>query len=155
MSVVEITRKVEFDAAHRLESHTSKCRNVHGHRYVLEVTLRGEPTAEQGNPADGMVFDFGDVKSILNEHLVDEWDHALIVCEHDELMCRVLDMLPDDHRSVVIPLPPTVENMARVAFIRLAPALTTSAMKLQRLRLYETPNCWADVTAEMMQQKGA
>lgn len=154
MSVVEITRKIEFDAAHRLESHTSKCRNVHGHRYVLEVTLYGEPVAETGNPADGMVFDFGDVKTMLNEFLVDEWDHALIVCEHDQLMRNVVELLPDDHKTVIVPLPPTVENLARIAFLRLVGPLQTSTMKLQRLRLYETPNCWADVTADMMQQKG-
>ncbi|RDS98986.1 6-carboxytetrahydropterin synthase QueD, partial [Burkholderia contaminans] len=48
-----ITRKLEFDAGHRIPDHRSQCRNLHGHRYVLEVTLRGDLVDPEGAPDRG------------------------------------------------------------------------------------------------------
>ena len=45
-----ITRRLEFDAGHRISTHTSQCRHLHGHRYAIEVTLSGNIIAEEGAP---------------------------------------------------------------------------------------------------------
>ena len=73
-----ITRRLEFDAGHRIPDHASQCRHLHGHRYALEVTLSGDIIKADGVPVNGMVMDFADVKRIANEYVVGPWDHAFL-----------------------------------------------------------------------------
>ncbi|NLF55908.1 MAG: 6-pyruvoyl tetrahydropterin synthase family protein, partial [Thauera phenolivorans] len=75
---MRITRRLEFDAGHRIPDHASQCRHLHGHRYVLEVSLSGEIIKAEGQPVNGMVMDFADVKRIANEEVVSRWDHAFL-----------------------------------------------------------------------------
>ncbi len=67
---MRITRRLEFDAGHRIPDHASQCRHLHGHRYALEVTLSGDIIKADGVPVNGMVMDFADVKRIANEYVV-------------------------------------------------------------------------------------
>lgn len=142
-----ITRKLEFDAGHRIPDHRSQCRNLHGHRYVLEITLQGELVETEGAPDRGMVMDFADVKALAMEHLVSKWDHAFIVYARDEIVRGFLEQMAD-HKTVVLDRIPTVENLAAEAFRILSGVYDAHYgvnLKLKRIRLYETPNCWADV----------
>ncbi len=145
--MLTITRKLEFDAGHRIPDHRSQCRNLHGHRYVLEITLRGKVVETEGAPDRGMVMDFADVKSLAMEHIVSRWDHAFIVFEGDTRVREFLQSMPD-HKTVVIDRVPTVENLAAIAFETLAQVYDAHYgvdLRLHQVRLYETPNCWADV----------
>jgi 6-pyruvoyltetrahydropterin/6-carboxytetrahydropterin synthase len=145
--VQTITRKLEFDAGHRIPDHRSQCRNLHGHRYVLEITLQGELVETEGAPDRGMVMDFADVKALAMEHLVNKWDHAFIVYARDEVVRSFLEKMAD-HKTVVLDRIPTVENLAAEAFRILSEVYNDHYgvdLKLKRVRLYETPNCWADV----------
>lgn len=145
--MLTITRKLEFDAGHRIPDHRSQCRNLHGHRYVLEITLRGEVVETEGAPDRGMVMDFAEVKSLAMEHVVNRWDHAFIVFEGDTRVREFLQSMPD-HKTVVIDRVPTVENLAAIAFETLAQVYDAHYgvdLRLHQVRLYETPNCWADV----------
>lgn len=147
--MITITKRLEFDAGHRIPTHNSECRNLHGHRYVLELTLQGEVIDAPGSPEHGMLMDFSNVKAIAKEQLVDRWDHAFLVYEGDKPVRDFLDSLPD-HKTVVLPAMPTAENMARIAFETLAPHLQArygNQLRLARVRLYETPNSWADYAA--------
>jgi 6-pyruvoyltetrahydropterin/6-carboxytetrahydropterin synthase len=93
-----------------------------------------------------MVLDFGDIKKITNEHIVDRWDHAFIVAKDDLVLVNFLNAIPG-HKTVVIDLIPTVENLAKIAFETLEPLFQknySGRLSLHRVRLYETPNCWAD-----------
>jgi 6-pyruvoyltetrahydropterin/6-carboxytetrahydropterin synthase len=67
MKYFEITRKLEFDAGHRIPNHNGQCRHLHGHRYCLEVTLRGQVNETSGARDEGMIMDFGDIKKIMND----------------------------------------------------------------------------------------
>ena len=139
--MLTITRKLEFDAGHRIPDHRSQCRNLHGHRYVLEVTLTGVPVATVGASERGMVMDFADVKALAMEHVVAQWDHGFLVYEGDTQVREFLDSLPD-HKTVVLDRIPTVENLAAIAFDILAPIYKSKYdkhLRLARLRLYETP----------------
>lgn len=141
-----ITRRLEFDAGHRIASHRSQCRHLHGHRYALEVTLSGEVIAAEGVPEQGMVMDFSEVKRIAQEKVVDLWDHAFLVYAGDRHVVEFLQSLPD-HKTVVLDVPPTAENLALAAFRILDAAYGDTygnRLRLERVRLYETPNCWAD-----------
>ena len=145
---MRITRRLEFDAGHRIPDHASQCRHLHGHRYVLEITLSGAVIDAAGRPVNGMVMDFSEVKSIAQRYLVDLWDHAFLVYKGDVAVLDFLRSLPD-HRTVVLDCIPTAGNLAEAAFSILEPMYRDTYgnhLRLERVRLYETPNCWADAT---------
>ncbi|MCP8713285.1 6-pyruvoyl tetrahydropterin synthase family protein, partial [Streptomyces sp. AC04842] len=81
--MISVTRRLEFDAGHRIPDHRSQCRNMHGHRYVLEITLTGDIVQAPGESDNGMLMDFADIKRIAKTHVVDVWDHAFLVYEGD------------------------------------------------------------------------
>lgn len=144
-----ITRRLEFDAGHRLPNHASQCRNIHGHRYAIEITLEADVVHEEGAADDGMVMDFSDVKRVAQELIVDAWDHAFLVWRGDREMVEFLSRIPG-HRTVLLDSVPTAENLARAAFSLLHDAYHDRfghTLTLARVRLFETPNCWADATA--------
>lgn len=143
---MRISRRLEFDAGHRIPDHASQCRHLHGHRYALEVTLSGDVIRADGSPVNGMVMDFGEVKAIAKAHVADAWDHAFLVYRGDAAVADFLSTLPD-HKTVVLDVVPTAENLAALAFRILDPLYHDSYgnhLRLERVRLFETPNCWAD-----------
>ena len=145
--MLTITRKLEFDAGHRIPDHASQCRNLHGHRYTLLITLTGDVVQQDGESDNGMIMDFGDIKTLANTHLVDKWDHAFIVYEKDTAVRAFLDSMPG-HKTVVIDRVPTVENLAQAAFGILNDVYHDRFgrhLSLTKVTLYETPNCWAEV----------
>lgn len=145
--MITITRKIEFDAGHRIPDHKSQCRNLHGHRYTLEITLTGAVIAVEGSTDNGMIMDFSDIKALAKEHLVDVWDHAFLVYAQDDAVCNFLSTLPN-HKTVVIDRIPTVENLAQIAFNILKVAYLDrfgTGLRLHKLVLHETPNCWAEI----------
>ena len=141
-----ITRRLEFDAGHRIPNHDSQCRHLHGHRYALEITLSGQIISAEGVSEQGMVMDFSAVKTIANETLVSRWDHAFLVYRGDAAVVGFLATLPG-HKTVVLDVVPTAENLAEEAFRVLDAAYVDTygnQLRLERVRLYETPNNWAD-----------
>lgn len=141
-----ITRRLEFDAGHRIPDHKSQCRHLHGHRYAIEITLSGNVIDKAGDAANGMVMDFSQVKALANTHLVHEWDHAFLAFAGDKAIVDFLTTLPG-HKTVILNRVPTAENLARIAFERLDAVYRDTYgnhLQLEQVRLYETPNCWAD-----------
>lgn len=141
-----ITRRLEFDAGHRIPNHNSQCRHLHGHRYALEITLSGRIIDAEGASDQGMVMDFSQVKTIANETLVKHWDHAFLVYQKDQAVAEFLASLPG-HKTVVLGVVPTAENLAAEAFRVLDAAYLDTygtELRLERVRIYETPNNWAD-----------
>ncbi len=141
-----ITRRLEFDAGHRIPNHNSQCKHLHGHRYAIEITLSGDIIQAEGQSEQGMVMDFSDVKRIAQQKLVDQWDHAFLVYRGDEKVCEFLKSMPD-HKTVVLDVVPTAENLAELAFSILNPAYHDTYgnhLRLERIRIFETPNNWAD-----------
>ena len=146
-TAISITRRLEFDSGHRIPNHDGQCRHLHGHRYAIEVTLTGEVANHPGKADDGMVLDFGDIKKLTNQYVVELWDHAFLVAKEDEGLVAFLATLPN-HKTVIMDHVPTVENLATAAFAILKPVLNKAfegRLELSCIRLYETPNCWADV----------
>ena len=138
-----------FDAAHTLERaiETESSRRIHGHTYWAEVSVRGPR-----NPDNGMVMEFGDIKRIANTHLVDKWDHAFLAYRNDRPIVDFLASLPG-HKTVLLDVVPTAENLALAAFRILDPHYQDSFgnhLRLEQVRLFETPNCWADATRDML-----
>jgi 6-pyruvoyltetrahydropterin/6-carboxytetrahydropterin synthase len=147
MHLFHITRRLEFDAGHRIPNHQGQCRHLHGHRYQLEITLQGEMNTEGGSSEEGMLMDFGLIKQIMQNVIIDPWDHSFFVADTDLELIRFLQSIPD-HKTTIIRGVPTAENLAKNAFDLLAPVIQEQYgknLRLQQLRLFETPNCWADV----------
>ncbi|MGA1656736.1 MAG: 6-carboxytetrahydropterin synthase QueD [Methylophilaceae bacterium] len=145
-----ITSRMEFDAGHRIPNHKSSCRNLHGHRYAIEVSLSGDIIQEENESDFGMVIDFKDAKELVKKTIVDPWDHAFIVYEKDFEVLEFLNSLPN-HKTVILSMVPTAENMALIAFEMLEKAFSlkfNNKIKPHRVRLYETPNNWADAGIE-------
>ncbi len=141
-----IRRYVETDTGHRVPNHKSKCRHMHGHRYRFEVEIEGDIVSERGVSEEGMLIDFSDISNILNEFVHDIVDHAFIVYEQDELLLKMFEQLPPDHRIVKVPFIPTAENLAKWAFNQVEPHIKTSygnRLKLIAMHVRETPKSWA------------
>ncbi|MBL9219152.1 MAG: 6-carboxytetrahydropterin synthase [Opitutaceae bacterium] len=131
---VSITRQVHFNSAHRLHNPTKSqawnkkqyglCTNPHwhGHNYVLEVTLRGEP-----DPVTGYIIDLGELKRILHRAVVDPCDHRNL---NDEVPFL---------RGII----PSTENLVIAFWHEIAPHIPAPAT-LHCVRLYETPRNYAE-----------
>ena len=151
---MQITRRLEFDAGHRIPNHNSQCKHLHGHRYAIEITLSGKVIKTEGISEQGMVMDFSEVKNIAKAHVVDAWDHAFLVYRGDHVVLDFLRTLPD-HKTVVLDVIPTAENLAMVAFDLLDHAYNNTFgndLRLERVRLYETPNNWVDYARTSVQK---
>ena len=134
-----ITRKVEFSASHVCRnpnlSNEENSRlygasanpNGHGHNYVLEVSLEGQP-----DPVTGMVLDLKELKDILMRQVVEPYDHRFLNYE----------VAPFDR------IVPTTENIARDIWQRLEPLLSVGSKKLHMVRVYETPDLYVDYRGE-------
>ena len=143
---MEITTKLEFDAGHRIPHHKSSRKNLHGHRYAIEVTIKGEIVSDESNSDFGMVMDFKDAKELIKKTIIEAWDHSFIVHKDDSAVIQFLNTL-DDHKTVIFPLVPTAENMALIALEKLKISFEKefgTLIKPLKVRLYETPNNWAD-----------
>lgn len=138
--MLSITREFGFDMGHCLPDHQGGCYRPHGHRYRLEVELTGEPVHAPGDPENGMVMDFGRLKALVTEHVVDVFDHRFVMCEHDPRAATMLDLFGPDS-VLLVPEPPTAEYL----IMRIATVLKLDAKvaNVVGLALWETPNCRA------------
>ena len=93
-----------------------------------------------------MVMDFSQVKDLAKAHLVDLWDHAFLAYAGDTAIVDFLQSIPG-HKTVILDRVPTAENLARLAFEILDGVYRDTYgnhLRLEQVRLYETPNCWSD-----------
>ena len=105
-----LTKIFHFEAAHALAGYDGKCRNIHGHSYELRVTVKGMPLNEPGNPKNGMVIDFHDLKQIVAQVIVDKLDHAFII--GGNMPQSFVEITKQNFDKVVeLPYQPTTENM--------------------------------------------
>ncbi len=130
---VYVTRQVHFNAAHRLHNPAKSqawnqrqyglCTNPHwhGHNYVLEVTVRGEP-----DPVTGYVLDLAELKRILHHAVVD-------LCDHRNL---------NDEVAFLKNIIPSTENLTIAFWHQIAPHICGG--ELHNVRLYETPRNFVD-----------
>jgi 6-pyruvoyltetrahydropterin/6-carboxytetrahydropterin synthase len=134
-----LTRKAEFSASHvcanpQLSEAENRAiygananPNGHGHNYILEVTVEGEP-----DPVTGMVFDLRELKQILKEEVVEPMDHRFLNRE-----------VPPFDRVV-----PTTENLAAEIWRRLEPRIQRENVRLRNVRLSETSDLYVDYGGE-------
>ncbi len=141
MPVIRLTKHFEFEMAHFLSDYDGPCRNIHGHTYKLQVTILGRPINETGHPKNGMVMDFKDLKKIIKEEIITDFDHALVVPEgKQEDLIRTLE--DNGHKLVYFPGEPTCELLVYDFAQRIKNELPENA-QLYSLVLYETSTSFA------------
>jgi len=134
-----ITKRVEFSASHVCRNPALSDRENeelfgaaanplgHGHNYVIEVTMEGEP-----DPVSGMVLDLKKLKDVVNREVIEAYDH------------RFLNYEVEPFNRVV----PTPENIAVDIWKRLEPSLSKDGGRLHAIRVYETPDLYVDYFGE-------
>ena len=139
--MIELTRRATFSASHyywneawsqeRNEEVFGRCarRNGHGHNYTLEVTVAGEP-----DPVTGFVVDLKWLKDVIENQVLGDFDHRHLNLEVQEFA---------EDRLI-----PTTENIAIAAWRRLEPAVNKDGVRLSRVRVYETPEIFAEYRGE-------
>jgi 6-pyruvoyltetrahydropterin/6-carboxytetrahydropterin synthase len=142
MPKIRITKRFHFEMAHMLYAYSGPCRNIHGHSYSLEVTLAGEPVRRAGDPMDGMIMDFSDLKAIVKEHIISRLDHSLMVNCHVPLEQREM-LVKISENLLIVDFQPTTENIA--AYIAgIVQEHLPQDVCLYSVRLYETATAFAE-----------
>lgn len=144
MPVIRLTKEFSFEMAHFLPGYDGLCRNVHGHSYLLRVSVAGQPSADEESPKLGMVMDFSDLKRIVNEEVVGRLDHALMVRRGSVDAALAASIT---QRLVEVDYQPTCENMLADFASRIAPRLP-HGVSLAALTLNETATSYAEWRAE-------
>lgn len=109
MTNVRITKEFSFECAHSLYGYDGKCSQLHGHSYKLFVTIKGSSIDSSSSPKDGMVADFRDLKELVNNIIIERFDHSLVLMEGTPMS----DELSQSYSNVIItPFRPTSENLA-------------------------------------------
>jgi len=142
MAILHLTRIFHFDMAHVLLNYPGKCKNIHGHTYKLEVTVKGVPCNEETSPKKGMLIDFSDFKNLIHNEIITFWDHALMI--HQDSDPILLNALKSNYEKIIIvPFQPTTENMI-CELATIIKKILPSDLQLFSLRLYETENSFAE-----------
>lgn len=145
---MRISKQIEWDMGHRVTNHNSKCRNLHGHRYRAEICLDGKIVNIKGDSSEGMVMDFGDVKTISMKYIHDILDHGFMFWKKDKLLVNFFKR-NKNLKSIAVLFVPTSENIASWIFATLDKHFKDkykNGLKLYSVKLWETPTSLAEYT---------
>lgn len=143
MGTIRITKQFNFETGHALFGYDGKCRNVHGHSYKLSVTVIGRPITDTSHVKLGMVIDFGDLKKIVKEEIVDKFDHATVFNKNTPHVELAKELTERGHNVILADYQPTSENMV-IDFAKKIKARLPENINLFSLKLQETDTSFAE-----------
>ena len=143
MSTIRITKQFTFEAGHALYGYDGKCKNLHGHSYKLSVTVVGSPITDPNHVKFGMVIDFGDLKKIVNEEIVDVFDHATVFNKNTPHLELANELIKREHHVILTDYQPTTEMMI-IDFAEKIKNRLPEHIKLYSLKLRETESSFAE-----------
>ena len=143
MSNIRITKQFSFETGHALYGYDGKCKNVHGHSYKLSVTVIGKPIVDRFNVKFGMVIDFTDLKKIVKEEIVDQFDHATVFNETTPHIELAKELKTRGHHVILVDYQPTSENMV-IDFAQRINNRLPEGIALFSLKLQETDSSFAE-----------
>ena len=156
-----ISRKCNFDSGHRVMNERMKCFNIHGHTYLCEVTFEFENMEEIG-----YAIDFKEIKRVFLQWIDDILDHGMILNPKDTKLIETtreygtklwLMSLNGENEYCN----PSVENIAKEIFLAMAILSNTlysntpTGLKIHKVKIYETPNCWTECYKDSISDKEA
>ncbi len=143
---IRITKAFRFEMAHALKGYDGLCRNIHGHTYELRVTIIGKPVSSEDSPKLGMVMDFGDLKKIVKEEIVNKYDHSLVL--FSKLPNGLIAELKNNFERIILKdYNPTSELML-LDFVEIIQARLPKGIFLKQMYLRETTSSFAEWHAE-------
>ncbi len=143
---IRITKAFRFEMAHALKGYDGLCRNIHGHTYELKVTVLGQPISDKTSPKLGMVMDFGDLKKIVKEVIVDKYDHSLVL--FNKMPNSLITELKNNFDRIILKdYNPTSELML-LDFAETIQTHLPENITLKHLLLRETTSSFAEWYAE-------
>lgn len=142
MAKVRVTKIFRFEMAHALLGYDGLCKNIHGHSYILKVTVSGTPISDPDDIKEGMVIDFGDLKRVVNQHIVDVYDHAVVLNKKAPTSAfnELKEMFERHHYT---DFQPTAENLV-IHYAEVLQRELPDTVKLEGIVLYETANSYAE-----------
>ena len=143
MSEIRITKMFSFETGHALYGYDGKCRNVHGHSYKLSVTVIGNPISDNSHVKFGMVIDFGDLKKIVKEEIVDVFDHATVFNKNTPHVELAKELENRGHNVLLVDYQPTSEMMVFDFAEKIKERLPNN-IQLHSLKLQETATSYAE-----------
>ena len=139
--MIEAVRIIKFDAGHRVVNHESKCRTLHGHEYQAHIYAQSDHL-----DALGRVIDFSVIKEIVGSWIDQFWDHTMIIYSQDPDL-ELLQKCSGSKPIFIMNKNPTAENMALYLLNDICPSiLSGTGVSVNKIRLYETSNCYVEVT---------
>lgn len=142
MANLRITKEFRFEGAHALLDYDGKCRHIHGHSYRLMITVEGVPSLREGDPKIGMIMYFGDLKDVVETHIVKHFDHALLLRRNAPLAEEISGAYQN---VLLLDFQPTCEQLT-LHFADILKKIITLPNSLYSVRLYETPTSWCEWT---------
>jgi len=143
MATIRLTKKFTFEMAHALVGYDGMCRYIHGHSYILYVTVKGQPESDAANPKYGMVMDFSELKKTINQFVIERFDHALLL-RFDAPLADELEKAYD--KVIKVPYQPTCENIV-IDIAEKLQATLPKTISLCKLKLHETSTSYAEWVA--------
>ncbi len=143
MKNIRITKQFSFETGHALYGYDGKCKNVHGHSYRLDVTVIGTPISDNTNVKFGMVIDFGDLKKIVKDEIVDVFDHATVFNKNTPHVELARELESRGHNVLLVDYQPTSEMMV-IDFAEKIKKRLPNNIKLHSLKLQETATSFAE-----------
>ncbi|MGB0948828.1 MAG: 6-pyruvoyl trahydropterin synthase family protein [Marinirhabdus sp.] len=143
MNKIRITKRFSFETGHALYGYDGKCRNVHGHSYLLSVTVIGVPNGDAEHVKFGMVIDFGDLKKIVKEEIVTVFDHATVFNKNTPHVELANELDRRGHNVLLVDYQPTSEMMV-LDFAEKIKKRLPENIQLYALKLQETPTSYAE-----------
>lgn len=142
MNKIRCVRKIHFCSGHRVLNHEGLCKNPHGHNYYAHIFAEAEELDELGR-----VIDFSVLKEKIGGWIDKHFDHTFLVFEEDLEMINALNCVKTDKKFFTCPFNPTAENIAKYLLSVVCPnELKSTHVTVTKVILYETDNCYAEVT---------
>ena len=146
MAKVRVTKIFRSEMAQALWGYDGLCRSVHGHSYILKITVSGTPIEDPNNIKLGMVMDFGDLKRLVHKYIVDVYDHSLVLSKRAPV--ELIEQIPEMfERRICVDFQPTAEILV-LYYASLLKDKFPEGITLETVRLYETANSYAEWQAE-------
>lgn len=143
MGIIRITKDFRFETGHALYGYDGKCKNIHGHNFKLSVTVTGSPITDKSHSKYGMVIDFSDLKKIINEEIINVYDHATVFNKNTSHIEEANFLSSRGHKILEVDFQPTSEMMV-LNFAKIIASKLPDNIKLHSLKLQETDTSCAE-----------